>query len=174
MLISVAIPLVGGSEAEEVVQNAWLKAYKSWEKFRGAASPRTWLARIVINEAKMQLRSRKREQLFSDLPEADSGGVLDGRFAADGHWSQPPGDWTVDNPADLLASETLQGCLDRQLAAMPDRQRSVYQMRELSGLTFEDIAELLRLSAGNARVLLHRARLQLFNLVDRYQETGEC
>jgi RNA polymerase sigma-70 factor (ECF subfamily) len=72
-LIALVTPLVGGSEAEEVVQNAWIKAYKAIAQFEGRSQIRTWLGSIAINEAKMQLRSRKRELLFVEMPDTDDG-----------------------------------------------------------------------------------------------------
>ncbi len=173
-LIAIAVPIVGHSEAEEVVQNAWIKAYRAWGNFRGDAAPRSWLTRIVINEARMQLRARKREAFFSEIDADASPDVLMDRFNADGHWQHAPGDWGTENPAELLESETLKGCLERLLNAMTDKQRGVYELRERGGLSFEEVCQNLGVSASNARVLLHRTRSALFQLVDHYQETGEC
>ena len=57
---------------------------------------------------------------------------------------------------------------------MPDQQRAMLELRDASGLGFDEICNELTITASNARVLLHRARTQLFKLVDHYQETGEC
>ncbi|MEX0828030.1 MAG: sigma factor, partial [Haliea sp.] len=65
-LIAMAVPIVGASEAEEVVQNAWLKAYSAIDGFEGRSAIGTWLSRIVMNEERMQLRSRKREVFMED------------------------------------------------------------------------------------------------------------
>lgn len=174
-LVALVTPIVGASEAEEVVQNAWLKAYKAIAGFEERAQIRTWLGRIAINEAKMQLRQRKRELLFSDWGHQDQNSdPLASRFAEDGHWQDPPSDWHVDSPDSLLMGEQLANCLERLLTEMPDNQRSMLEMRDTSGLPFEEICNELSISASNARVLLHRARTQLFKLVDHYQETGEC
>jgi len=64
-LLALATPIAGQSNAEEVVQSAWLKAYKAISTFEGRANIRTWLGKIVINEARMKLRANKREYLFS-------------------------------------------------------------------------------------------------------------
>ncbi|TNE78165.1 MAG: RNA polymerase sigma factor [Gammaproteobacteria bacterium] len=174
-LIALVTPIVGASEAEEVVQNAWFKAYKAIAGFEERAQIRTWLGRIAINEAKMQLRQRKRELLFSDLGEtATTTDPLTARFKSDGHWQKPPVDWHSDSPDSLLMSEDLADCLDRLLTNMSDHQRALLEMRDSSGLPFDEICNELSISASNARVLLHRARTQLFKLVDHYQETGEC
>lgn len=174
-LIALAIPIVGSSEAEEVVQNAWLKAYRAIASFKGDSAIRTWLSRIVINEARMQLRSRRKELLFSDYCDPDiSHHEPADRFASDGHWLVPPGEWNTDNPETLLMGEDMKNCLERLLSAMPASQRAVLEMRDTSALPFDEICNALSISASNARVLLHRARIQLFTMVNHYQETGEC
>lgn len=174
-LIALAVPIVGRSEAEEVVQNAWLKAYKAISSFEGRSQLRTWLGRIVINEAKMQLRSRKREQLFADTEDATNrDDALTDRFGEGGHWQRPPSNWHMDTPDALLMGADLEECLKRLLAEIPANQRAMLEMRDSSGIPFEEICNELSISASNARVLLHRARAQLFKLVDHYQETGEC
>ena len=174
-LIALATPIVGPSEAEEVVQNAWLKAYQAFGQYEGRAQIRTWLSRIVINEARMQLRSRKRELLFADAGNAnDSGDSVADRFNPDGSWRRPPTSWHFDSPDALLMSDDLMICLDRLLSEMPLKQRAILEMRDTAQLPFSEICNNLSVSASNARVLLHRARTQLFKLVNHYQETGEC
>lgn len=174
-LIALATPIVGRSEAEEVVQNAWVKAYKAISKFEGKSALRTWLSRIVINEAKMQLRSRKRELLFADMGDAhENHDALTDRFSENGRWKNSPTNWHSDSPDGLLMSSDLEQCLERLLAEIPANQRAVLEMRDSSGIPFDEICNELSISASNARVLLHRARTELFKLVDHYQETGEC
>ena len=174
-LIALATPLVGISEAEEVVQNAWVKAYRAIANFEGKSQVRTWLSRIVINEARMQLRSRKKEYLFSDYGRFnDSNDAMAEHFSKDGRWGQPPTHWHFDSPDTLLMSDDLKNCLDRLLFEMPANQRAMLEMRDTSELPFDEICNNLSISASNARVLLHRARTQLFKLVNHYQETGEC
>lgn len=174
-LIAFAVPIVGQSEAEEVVQNAWLKAHQAIDRFEGRAHIRTWLGRIVINEAKMQLRQRGRELLFSDWRcDNESDDALADRFSHNGSWQTPPTQWDMDTPDGLLMREDLASCLEELLNAMPANQRAVLELRDTTGFSFEDICNELSLSASNARVILHRARNQLFKLVDHYEETGEC
>lgn len=174
-LVALAVPIVGRSEAEEVVQNAWLKAYGAISGFEGRSRLRTWLSRIVINEAKMQLRSRKRESLFADMELAtNEDDALADRFGEKGQWQRPPLNWHMDTPDALLMSTDLEECLKRLLAEIPANQRAMLEMRDSGEIPFEEICNELSISASNARVLLHRARTQLFRLVDHYQETGEC
>lgn len=124
-LIGIATPIVGPSEAEEVVQNAWLKAHRSIGQFEGRAQIRTWLGRIVINEARMQRRKRRRESLFSDwLPAEDEteGDIMAERFSPNGHWNTPPMQWNLDTPEALLLREDLAECLQKLLDTLPASQ----------------------------------------------------
>ena len=159
-----------------MVQNAWLKAYQAISSFAGKSAIRTWLGSIAINEAKMQLRQRKRESLFSDHGDENqyTEDSLAQRFTERGHWQHPPAHWHTDSPESLLTGEQLAECLEKLLTAMPDNQRCILEMRDASGLPFDEICSELTVSSANARVLLHRARTQLFKLVDHYEETGEC
>lgn len=172
-LLAVARGLVGESEAEEVVQLAWIKAHRALPAFEGRSALRTWLSRIVINEARMQLRSRRREVFLEDLA-VEGHDPLEERFAASGHWAQPPHRWREDSPEALLTAEQLRDCLERLMREMPDNQRLLLEMRDAGGIDFDEICNTLSISASNARVLLHRARSRLFRLVDHYEETGEC
>jgi RNA polymerase sigma-70 factor (ECF subfamily) len=173
-LIALARPLVGPGDAEEVVQNAWLKAHGAIDRFEGRSAVRTWLSRIVLNEAKMLLRQRGREVSFSHWDDSESGEPLADRFTDRGSWKKPPVRWHYDSPDSLLMSDELADCLTRLLHGMPVNQRALFELRDTLGLSFEEICNELGISASNARVLLHRARGQLFELVDHYQETGEC
>jgi len=174
-LIALATPIVGSSEAEEVVQNAWVKAYKGIANFEGKAKIRSWLSRIVINEAKMQIRGRKKELLFTDFGDTDkSDDALTDCFNQEGSWQKPPISWHFDSPESLLMGTDFEHCLEQLLSEMPDSQRAMLEMRDTCELPFEEICNNLSVSASNARVLLHRARTQLFKLINHYQETGEC
>lgn len=171
-LVALSRQFVGSAEAEEIVQNAWIKAYQAIAGFEGRSAVRTWLSRIVINEARMWLRRQGREVALEDI--GTGGDALADRFSARGHWLHPPVEWHADSPDSLLTSDELAECLEKLLAGMPANQRSLLEMRDSAGLSFEAICNELAVSASNARVLLHRARGQLFKLVDHYQETGEC
>ena len=170
-LLAVASAIVGVDDAEEAVQNGWIKAHAALAGFEGRSALRTWLTRIVINECRMLLRGRRPT---ISLDEANDSHPLADRFKANGHWSKPPVPWHEDSPDGLLMEQELEQCLQRLLAAMPEQQRAVLELRDSGGLEFAEICNELTVSASNARVLLHRARSQLFKLVDQYQETGEC
>jgi RNA polymerase sigma-70 factor (ECF subfamily) len=171
-MLSLAKRFLREGEAEEAVQDAWIAAYKSIDQFEGRSAVRTWLFRIVINEAKMRLRRSGRELTVDCSPsESDA---LAGRFHADGHWSAPPQHWKALSPEDLLSEQDLLDCLQKHLELLPDSQRTVLELRDIQGEALDDICNMLEISASNVRVLLHRARTRVFSMVDHYQVTGEC
>ncbi|MDF1629800.1 MAG: sigma-70 family RNA polymerase sigma factor [Alcanivoracaceae bacterium] len=172
-LLALARPIVGESEAAEVVQIAWIKAHAALKDFEGRAALRTWLSRIVINEARMMLRQRKREVFLEDMQPQGAGPFVD-RFRSDGHWSAPPVNWHADSPDSLLTREELADCLATLLDSLPSNQRALLELRDSDGVPFDEVCNMLGVSASNARVLLHRARSRLFALVDHFEETGEC
>ncbi len=170
---AVAIAIVGGAQADEVVQDAWLAAVRNLDGFQGRSSLKTWLLTITANTAKSRLRKVRRELSLDDLP-APHGSIDDARFAADGHWSPAPLAWHEDSPEALLAEDELRECLEETLASLSELQRSVLLLRERQGLELEEICNLLDVSLSNVRVLLHRARLKVFATLEHFEETGEC
>ncbi len=176
-LLAVARAIVGATDADEVVQNAWLSAYTAISGFEGRSSIRTWLTRIVVNEARMLLRRQARDPA---RPTPVETGVEAGddplarRFAGNGHWRDSPGRWHSEAPEDLLMGEELADCLASILADMPPRQLAVLELRDVQGLSYDEICNILELTASNVRVLLHRARAWLYQRIEHYQESGEC
>ncbi|MBV7581707.1 RNA polymerase sigma factor [Pseudomonas sp. PDM33] len=170
---AVAIAIVGGAHADEVVQDAWLAAVRNLDGFQGRSSLKTWLLTITANTAKSRLRKVRRDVSLDDLP-APHGSIDDSRFAADGHWSMAPLAWHEDSPEALLAEDELRQCLEKTLLSLSELQRSVLLLRERQGLELEEICNLLEVSLSNVRVLLHRARLKVFATVEHFEETGEC
>lgn len=171
-LLSMARSMLAEGEAEEAVQDAWISAYRNISKFEGRAALKTWLTRIVINECRMRMRKHGRE-LNLDLSTEEQD-ILTDRFASDGHWHKPPVAWEFHTPEQMLEERDLQRCLKHHMDALPESQRMVIQLRDMQGLDFDDICNMLDVSASNVRVLLHRARTALFAMVEHYQETGEC
>ncbi len=156
--------IVGDTSAEEVVQEAWLKVIGALPKFELRSSLRSWLLRIVRNEAIDRLRKEARE------PETDSGDALDERHNLDGSWSKPPAIWSAETPEALLAVKDMRAIIEKVLDKMPTTQRAVLTLKDVEGLSFEDICNILEISASNARVLLHRGRRRLWSTIDEYQK----
>lgn len=171
-LLATARAMLGSADAEDAVQNAWIAAHRALPKFEGRSKLSTWLTRIVINEARMRMRRGGRE---INLDMDDEGrDALAHRFRENGHWQQPPTQWGIASPDELLTSDELAECLRKTLEVLPEKQRLVLELRDMQGQDFDAICNSLEISPSNVRVLLHRARTRLFALVDHFQETGEC
>jgi RNA polymerase sigma-70 factor (ECF subfamily) len=141
--------------AEEVVQETWIAVLRGLKGFRGESTFRTWAFSILVNRARS---TGTRERRTS--PHEDPHAVDPSRFGADGAWSQPPERWeeAIDDRLDAAA---LAGALDGALACLPARQREVLVLRDVEDLTGTEVSEVLGISEGNQRVLLHRGRARL-------------
>ncbi|MDO3383912.1 RNA polymerase sigma factor [Gilvimarinus algae] len=173
VMLTVATGIAGSSLAEEVVQEAWVSAHRALSKFEGRASLKTWLLRIVSNEAKNRAKRESRQQSLDALP-GETDGLEGMKFRADGHWANAPAHWHLDSPEALLEQTQLHRCINKTLALLPPAQKAAFVLRDLEQRSFEEICQLLDISSANARVLVHRARLSLMQVIDRYQETGQC
>lgn len=162
----------GESVAEEIVQETWLGMLRGLDRFEQRSSLKTWLFGILKNQARGRAARERRSVPFSALgegEEADRPSLEPGRFqGADGtwpnHWATPPRPW--EDPHRRLASLELREHLRRALAALPERQRVVVTLRDVEGLDAAEVSELLEVSEGNQRVLLHRGRAAVRNALE--------
>lgn len=151
------------SAAEEVVQDAWLGVIRGLDRFEGRSSLKTWIFRILINQAKTRGVRDQRSTPFSSLGDGDETGgpsVDPSAFGADGWWNAHPGAWSDLPEERLFGKETIAAVRDA-IAELPERQQEVIVMRDLLGLDGDEVSEALGLTAGNQRVLLHRARARV-------------
>lgn len=175
LMLSIARTIAGDTFADDVVQEAWVSVYRNIVNFEQRSSLKTWLLTIVSNQAKARLRKESRqislEQLDGEIP----GSYLDSaHFKSDGHWQQSVPQWNNESPESLLEEQQLQHCINRTLDLLPPAQKAAFMLRDIEQQSFEDICNILSVSASNVRVLVHRARLTLMQVIDRYQETGSC
>lgn len=173
-MLTVARAIIGEAFAEEVVQEAWVSVYRSLPKFEGRSSLKTWIYRIVSNEAISRLRKESRQVPLDDIDSIESSYSNRSRFTADGFWRQPPPHWGTESPEALLEEEDLRKCIERTLTILPTQQKAAFLLRDVEQLPLNDLCNILQVSDSNIRVLLHRARLKLMEVIDHYQETGEC
>ena len=172
-MLGLARSMVGDAIADEVVQEAWLSVYRALPNFEGRSSLKTWILRITANEARTRLRKESRT-LALDALSPGGEGILTERFGDDGHWRIPPSGWHDDSPDALLTSGEMGDCIEATMARLPDQQQAVFVLKDLEHHSFDEICNILEISASNARVLLHRARLSLFGKIEHFQDSGEC
>ena len=156
-LLRLAEATVGShAVAQEVTQDTWVAVMRGVERFEGRSSFKTWLFRILVNRART---TAGREQRAGRPAEID-----DERFDAGGAWSTPPEPW-ADRVEDQMTAGDLAARVQKFLPALPESQRQVVVLRDVEGLEAADVASLLGLSEGNQRVLLHRGRARLRELL---------
>jgi RNA polymerase sigma-70 factor, ECF subfamily len=147
--------------AEEVVQDTWLGVLRGLSGFEERASVRTWLFRILVNRARTAgARERRSAAIGAFEPAVDQG-----RFDATGHWAEPPERW-LEQVEDRLAAEAMAGRLRVAIAGLPARQREVVTLRDIEGLSSEEVCSVLEISEVNQRVLLHRGRSRLRQVLE--------
>jgi RNA polymerase sigma-70 factor (ECF subfamily) len=175
-MIRVAMAYVPSrASAEEAVQEAWIAVMRGIDGFEGRSSLKTWIFRILTNVA-MRIGARERRSMpFSALAEAEDTSqpsVDPDRFLpADhelfpGHWAVMPTRWPTPEEG-LLAGETRE-VIAAAIAELPKAQRTVISLRDIEGWSSEEVCEALEITAGNQRILLHRARSRVRNAIEDY------
>jgi len=145
-------------DAEDVVQDAFLKAYKNINRFQGNSKFYTWLVRIAVNEALMKLRKRRTSRVVSMDDEVQTEeGAIPREFA----------DWSP-NPEQMYGREELSEILNKTVQGLPPAFRTVFTLRDVDGLSTEETAEALKLSVPAVKSRLLRARLQLRERLAKY------
>lgn len=153
------------AEAEDALQEAYVQAHRKIGDFRGDAAMGTWLTRIVINQALMQLRRRKRERIVvpfghrsceRDTAEVD---VADTR---------------AESPSDAVLRGEVRRILERRIDELPVAFRTVFVMREIEEMTVLETAECLGIPAATVRTRFFRARALLRQALDRDMDTGNA
>ena len=139
------------AEAEDVVQEAYVRAFANLATFRGDSSLATWLSRIVINEALGRLRKRRRTVAMPENPEAQ---II--RFPLN----------PSDDPERTMAQRQILALVERATDSLPDIYRMVFVARVIEGLSMEETADLLGVRPETVKTRLHRARSLLRKALD--------
>jgi RNA polymerase sigma-70 factor, ECF subfamily len=152
--------------AEEVVQDTWLALLRGLAGFEGRSSLKSWLFAILVNQARKTGTKEHRS-----VPVADPEPAVDpSRFDGSGHWAEPPEHWIEAAERRVEAGKLahrVRGWIDE----LPARQREVVLLRDVEGMSSDEVCTVLALSEGNQRVLLHRGRSRLRQLVeDEFRE----
>src|SRR6266498_1640621 len=157
-LLAVARRFVRNEEdARDVVQSAYLSAFRALDEFEGACQLSTWLHRIVVNTALMRLRSQRRK------PEESIETLLPA-FQEDGHHVEQFSEWST--PADPLMERketraTVRACIEQ----LPENYRVVLKLRDIEELSTQEVAQMLGMTPTAVKVRLHRARQALSTLL---------
>jgi RNA polymerase sigma-70 factor (ECF subfamily) len=144
------------AEAEDVLQETYMRAFSSLGAFRGEASLSTWLSRIAINEALGRLRKRKRIVAMPGNPEAQ---II--RFPLNQNDVNPG-----DDPERTMAQRQILGLVERATDSLPDVYRTVFVARVIEGLSIEKTADLLGVKPETVKTRLHRARALVRKALD--------
>jgi len=159
--------------AEEVVQEAWVAVLRGLERFEGRSTFSTWVLAIVANIARTRAVREARSLPFSSFEvEGAEPAVEPERFREAGEpyaggWKSFPTDWRTLPESRLLANETFD-LVGRAIEELPDSQRIVITLRDVTGCSAEEVCETLGISEGNQRVLLHRARARVRAQLERH------
>ena len=159
-----ALNITGNREdAEDVLQEAFLKAYTNLGRFQGNSRFYTWLVRIAVNEALMKLRKRRSDRTTS----------LDEPMKTDDHelFPQEIEDWD-DNPEQRYAKTELQEILATGIGGLEPHFRTVFVLRDVENLSTEETAEMLGLSIPAVKSRLLRERLKLRDRLNKYFRKG--
>lgn len=149
--------------AQDLVQETFTAALGAREKFKGNSSEKTWLFGILKHKIMDWFRKKYRDAIFDHAPEGL--GATDEWFDRKGHWKDGPALW-ADTPERLLEHKRFLDIVRHCMDSLPKRQAHVLSMRTLDGNTTEQICKVLKISATNCWVILHRARALMRQCVE--------
>ena len=153
------------TDAQEILQDAFLSAWRNLPTFEGRAQFGSWMYRVTVNAALMLLRSRNRrpEVTVDDIEPT----ALNNAVAENGQAMRGSADW-AQRADDQLQSQEMRAYIQTSVDALPDGLRTVFLLRDVEELSTEDTAEMLGLSVPAVKTRLHRARLVLRAAIGRY------
>lgn len=144
--------------AQDITQEAFIKAYKNIDKFRGDSQFYTWIYRIAINTAKNVLSTKARA---SEVYDNDTADQLLSESAS-----------TSENPENILQADQLRSEINKALQGLPGDIRATLSLREFDGLSYEEIADVLGCPIGTVRSRIHKGREILDKTFSRYNQSN--
>lgn len=162
MMFRAARSILGNdAEAEDAVQEAYVRAYRALDGFRGEAKLSTWLTRIAVNEALGRRRAGAREVVLAEVP-------VDAAHEAAPEWDRQPSESPEETTMRKELGEVLEASVDR----LPQDYRTVFMLRVIEGLSERDTAEALAIGLPLVKVRLFRARALLRRMLeDEFQSS---
>jgi RNA polymerase sigma-70 factor (ECF subfamily) len=164
--------------AEEVAQETWIGVLQGIDRFEGRSSFRTWLFRILTNQARRRGQREARSMPFAAFSQADADdgepAVAPERFlpAGDewaGHWVSYPRNWR-ETPEERFLSQETRALVQQAIDTLPLHQRLVITLRDVEGFPSAEVCNALAISETNQRVLLHRARSKVRAQLEQHLE----
>lgn len=158
---------------EDVVQETWIAVIRGIDRFEGRSSIKTWIYRILINQARKRGPKERRTIPFSPLgpsEDHDPAVPLERLYHPElgsGYWPEAPPHWITD-PADRAVASEIRMVIGRAIENLSDAQREVITLRDVEGWDSEEVCDTLGISAVNQRVLLHRARTSVRAALEVY------
>ncbi len=164
------------SVIEEAVQETWLGVIKGIRGFEGRAPLRSWIFSILVNHTrKLAVKAQKQSRVELGLapqeaadPAHTEDDVREPGMGPHGRWENPPAPWGLEDPESVLLSQETLEVIEQVLETMPEAQRRVVLLRDVEGLSSEEVCNILGVSGTNARVLLHRGRARVRQALDSY------
>ena len=151
------------AEVEDVTQEAFIKAYRALPKFRGDSAFYTWLYRIGINTAKNYLMAAGRRAPTSTGVDSEEAESLDeGEQLRD-----------INTPESLLLSREIGDTVNATMESLPEELRTAIQLREIEGMSYEDIAQIMNCPIGTVRSRIFRAREAIAEQLKPLLDTGD-
>ncbi|MBI1236216.1 MAG: sigma-70 family RNA polymerase sigma factor [Alphaproteobacteria bacterium] len=153
------------ASAEEVAQEAWLSVLTHIGQFESRSSLAGWVFTILVNAARRRAAQDGRAILFDPVDDRDP---LADSFDAQGKWQHPPERWESLTAEHIVSDRQLLAQVEQAISQLPPAQRSVLILRTQSGMEAADICRILGISDSNMRVLLHRARQTLKQMLGEF------
>lgn len=152
------------ASAEEIAQETWIAVLRNIGGFEGRSSLAGWIFTILSNKAKTRV---KRDGLSVSLDTSADDATFDDAFDGRGRWRDMPELWDEMTPERIVDGRQILEHLGEAIDQLPPAQRAVLVLRGQQDLDAEEVCDILGITEGNMRVLLHRARLSLRQSLDR-------
>lgn len=149
-------------EAEDLAQEVFVTVFKSVDTFRGDSKLSTWIYRIAINQCRNRYKylARRQHHAMKGLDDVSERDMRSGRSAV-------PLQGQVDRPDDALEGKRMEQAVQRAIAALDEDHRLLVILRDIQGLSYQEIGSITGLAAGTVKSRLHRARLALKDLLGK-------
>ncbi len=163
---------------EEAVQETWLAVIRGIASFEGRSPLRNWVFGILVNQVRrLAVREHRQAQVAAGggSPAVASGNdeeFHEPGMGSNGMWVALPTPWGLEDPESILLSKETLSVIEAALCEVPESQRQVVLLRDVEGLSGEEICNILGLSGTSQRVLLHRGRARVRQALDRYMKEG--